>query len=1431
MQPDAALSKDDQRDCVSPCVGERHGDGIYRLIVELVPHAIVLADPQGRIVMVNPGAEKLFGYAREELIGHPVRMLVPERFRTAHFGDLMARASDGGAQPPARAHGGYALRKDGTEVPAEIALKPIETPGGGLLLSAIADSAGRGLAQEKTEWLATFPERNPNPIFEFDLARGTVHYVNPSAARIFPDLQSEGLRHPLLAGLPEAAVGLVSGEIGAVRREVMAGACFLAQTITYDSDEQRLRVYSSDITARRMAEMALRESEELFATSFRLSPDYVVISRLADRTVIRANDALCELWGCTPDEVIGKPGPEFVKWISEDERSAFIRTLQDRGECLNYETSLRMTNGRLLDFNISSRMITFGGEPCVLSVLRDITERKRVEVAAARLAAIVESSDDAIVGKDLSGIITSWNAGAEKNFGYSAQEIVGQPITRLIPPDRLHEEVEILDRIRRGESVRNFDTVRLRKDGSVIPVSVTVSAIKDPTGKIIGASKVARDITDQKKLELERRESEASFRGLFEQAAVGIAHVTLDGVFARVNRRFAEIVGMSPDELQACTFQEITHPDDLEADMAHVHRLLAGESQTYSMEKRYLHRDGGIVWIHLTASLVRDEAGAPQHFVSVVEDITERKRMAAALRASEERLRLITDLVPHGIFAKDAAGRYIFANRALAESYGFPIAEILGKTDFDLVSEKAQAEAYRADDLAVIQSGVPKFIPEEPNTNLAGHTRFLQTTKIPFTEAETGERAVMGVWVDITARKEAEEAFKRSEASFRTMADSMAQLAWIARANGFIFWYNRRWYEYTGTTPEQMEGWGWQSVHDPAVLPSVMEKWTAAIASGEPFAMESPLRGADGQFRTFLTRGQPFKDAEGRVTQWFGTNTDVDELKQVEESLRESEQKLQRILDTMFVFVGLMNLDGTIVEVNQAPLDAAGLKREDVLGKTVPESYWFSYSPAVQTQVGHALARAAQGEVVRDDYLIRVAGGGHITIDTTFAPLRDASGRVSQIVGSAVDITERKLAEAAVRESEGHFRFLDDLGEATRTLADPAQIMAVMARMLGEHLRASRCAYADVEQDGEQFTILHDYTDGCTSTVGNYQLSLFGTRAVATLNSGQTLIIRDVGTELLPADGADMFEAIGIHAIITCPLVKNGRLRAMMAVHQTTPRDWQPGEILIVQDVVERCWATIERRTAEEKIHQLNATLEQRVTERTAQLEAANKELEAFSYSVSHDLRAPLRAVDGFSQAVLEDYGAQLPEDGRRHLQTIREGAQKMGMLIDDLLTFSRLGRAPLKKQAVNTTQLVRSVLEDLDAHREARRLEVRVGELPESFCDPALLRQVWFNLLSNAFKYTQKRDLAVVEVGCEPKPDGNVYSVRDNGTGFDMRYAGKLFGVFQRLHRAEEYEGTGVGLAIVQRVIHRHGGSIWANAAVDRGATFYFTLGEGTES
>jgi two-component system sensor histidine kinase/response regulator len=251
------------------------------------------------------------------------------------------------------------------------------------------------------------------------------------------------------------------------------------------------------------------------------------------------------------------------------------------------------------------------------------------------------------------------------------------------------------------------------------------------------------------------------------------------------------------------------------------------------------------------------------------------------------------------------------------------------------------------------------------------------------------------------------------------------------------------------------------------------------------------------------------------------------------------------------------------------------------------------------------------------------------------------------------------------------------------------------------------------------------------------------------------------------------------------------------------------------------------RALAVRRLRLEKAELEEHLRERTTELEVANKELESFSYSVSHDLRAPLRAVAGYSSMLLRKYSPDMPADAQRLLNQVSASAQRMGQLIDGLLHFSRLGRAPLSKRPVNIAAMVQDILKELQAEQGDRQIKLEVAELPECVGDPLLLKQVFMNLLSNAFKFTRKQPAAVIRIGCRREGSENIYVVQDNGVGFDMAYAEKLFGVFQRLHHLEDFDGTGVGLSIVHRIIQRHGGRIWVEARVDHGATFYFTLEE----
>jgi signal transduction histidine kinase len=251
----------------------------------------------------------------------------------------------------------------------------------------------------------------------------------------------------------------------------------------------------------------------------------------------------------------------------------------------------------------------------------------------------------------------------------------------------------------------------------------------------------------------------------------------------------------------------------------------------------------------------------------------------------------------------------------------------------------------------------------------------------------------------------------------------------------------------------------------------------------------------------------------------------------------------------------------------------------------------------------------------------------------------------------------------------------------------------------------------------------------------------------------------------------------------------------------------------------------LSRAVAVRQLRIENATLAQRVREHAAELQAANKDLESFAHSVSHDLKAPVRAIDAYAQILIEDTAKLLPENDREFLLRIQRSAREMGALIEGLLQLSRLGRQTLSKQAVHLSALINDVLEEVRREYSDRQVEVRVHKIADCVGDPTLLRQVFVNLLSNAFKFTRGKENALVEVGCREQDAETIYFVRDNGAGFDMQYADKLFGVFQRLHSGTEFEGSGVGLSIVQRIIERHGGRIWAEAEVGKGAAFYFTL------
>jgi signal transduction histidine kinase len=345
--------------------------------------------------------------------------------------------------------------------------------------------------------------------------------------------------------------------------------------------------------------------------------------------------------------------------------------------------------------------------------------------------------------------------------------------------------------------------------------------------------------------------------------------------------------------------------------------------------------------------------------------------------------------------------------------------------------------------------------------------------------------------------------------------------------------------------------------------------------------------------------------------------------------------------------------------------------------------------------------------------------------------------------------------------------------------------------------------------------------------------------------AGLHVLVGVSGKDLLAAANRNLGQALSILAIVSLlvfagawALVELGVRRQAARIIAAVARfsggnfgarigkPYPRGEIGNLMSALDHAFELIQAQR--DVIQQLNADLERRVAERTAQLETSNKELEDFTYTVSHDLRTPLRAIDGFSRILEEDYGGKLDDEARRLIGVVRENTRKMGQLIDDLLTFSRLGRNPIAATSINMEALARSALAEIDAPAAAGRARIEIHALPEAWGDPAPIKQVWINLLSNAVKFSGKREQPVIEVSGRKNAAEIVYCVKDNGVGFDMKYYDKLFGVFQRLHGNDEFPGTGVGLAIVRRIVSRHGGRAWAEGKMGEGAAFYFSLPKG---
>ncbi|MBI3099261.1 MAG: PAS domain S-box protein [Planctomycetes bacterium] len=850
---------------------------------------------------------------------------------------------------------------------------------------------------------------------------------------------------------------------------------------------------------------------------------------------------------------------------------------------------------------------------------------------------------------------------------------------------------------------------------------------------------------------------------------------------------------------------------------------MAGRKSTAQF--RIVGLSGGRLWMETHSAPLRNARGEVTSVLSVTRDVTQRRWTEEALKRERDFMTAVLDTAGALVDVVDRRGRIVRFNRACEEASGYSFEEVRARPFWDIVLPPDEVEEARAWFRNIDSVRFPAE-REGDWLNRDGTRRRISWSRGAISGPDGKIEFIVGTGIDITERRRVEEcerergarAYRHQSAllrlaridvaeigpALRKVTEIVSETLDVDRVGIWSFTEDRTHIvcdsQFVRSAGRHENGTRIEAKQYPAYFRSLEESRTIAAEDAQsdprtsefrdgylvPFGitsmMDVPIRRHGtvagivcfehtGPRRAWSVEEQDFG---GSAADLISLVWETAERRRAEEALRDREARIQVMIEHLPGILWSVDAGGRITSSMGTGVSALGLSNNQLVGMTL-EDYVQSRDP--RHPALDAARRALAGESVT--YEMEFQGR---SFENHVQPLRDREGRVYACVGLSFDVSDRKRVEREHREREARLRLLVEQmpGVLWSTDSDLRFTSSVGSGLGALGLLPNQVVGMS----------LHDYFQ---TKDPNYPSIAAHRRALA----GHSVTFesdwkgRTFQTHVEPLRDP------------------SGRITACLG---------------LALDVTER-------KKAEEDIRRLNEDLERRVAERTAALEEANKELEAFSYSVSHDLRAPVRAIDGFAGILSEEFAATLGTEGMRLLGIVRKNTSHMGQLIDDLLSFARLSRKEVEASDIDMSDLARSVLDDLRKVDPERRVEVALDPLQPAKGDRPMMRQVFANLLANAWKFTRRRKYPTVRISCRTEPREVIYSVADNGVGFDMQYVHKLFGVFQRLHSPEEFEGTGVGLAIVQRIVKRHRGRVWAEGALDGGATFHFALPRGEEA
>lgn len=1105
------------------------------------------------------------------------------------------------------------------------------------------------------------------------------------------------------------------------------------------------------------------------------------------------------------------------------------------------------------------------------------------------------------------------NSAAETHNRRPNSELLGKSYVEAWPGIEQTEMFTIIEEVLNKRVPKRFETEFVFPDGSHGWYDLSIQPVPE------GVYLLSIDISERKKKERELYESEFRFNRLWEDGPFGLMMVDKSLHFQAVNPVFCKILGFSETELLKLSFADITHPDDLLTDIPSVQKLISNEIAIYRTEKRYIKKDGQVIWGAITVTANYDANGKFLNTLAVLEDISQRKQVEDELINSRK---LLAETESIG-----RVGGWEVNLDTLLQTWTDEVYRI-HEVEFDFNPNVDNGiEFYTPESKPLITNAVQRAFQNGDSFDLdleivtaKGNLRNVHTIG----RADLENRRVYGFFQDITERKQKEEKLKELEyiMSEGQKIAHMGTFEYVV-ATQTTHWSEEE-YRIYGLDSDKPSP-SYEEMLAKCIHPDDAEllnaTFAAAVQNLSVYELEHRIVKPDGTIRWVYDRAQPYFDQNGKLVRYVGSTLDITERRQAEEKIHELNERISTATRASQVGIWDWDVKNNVLYWDDQMYVLYGVKKDEFSGAV--EAWLNGLHPDDREYCENETRLALLGEkpydtefrIVLPDKTVRYCKAkGEV--------FRNGLGEPERMVGVNYDITARKQIEKELQErgeylklgyeSAGLGIWKNDLTTMTIEFDERARVhygfdtsvvnlSDVIARVhpddvgrLGAEIAKATgpagegkyaTTYRVIHPDGSIHWLSVSVRVMFEGEGGEDRKSIlgFGTslditqikRTVEELEASKVLIntalssmndavlITDIMGKFIDfneafasfhkfknkeecakkfeedpafldvsmADGKRAGdEQLAVHRALKGEIAKNVEYtlhrkdtgETWVGSYSFAPIRDASGEIT---GAVVTSRDITEIKLAEENIRRLNAELEERVTERTAQLEYANRELEAFSYSVSHDLRAPLRHINGYVELLNDRFKDNLPEKGLHYLKTITDVSKQMGTLIDDLLQFSRTGRQEMKKIRVDMNQLVAELIANMKQDLENRKVVWSVQEMPMVYGDLTLLKQVWINLLGNAVKYSRFKEQAEITITCKSDTSDFIFCVRDNGVGFDMKYSSKLFGVFQRLHSQSEFEGTGIGLANVQRIISRHNGKVWAEAEPDKGAAFFFSL------